>query len=623
MDPFRVIAARDGVVTIDGRGVDGDPWAVLRAELDRHRQAPVPGLPPFQGGAIGYLGYELARHLEDVPAPPADPDDFPDMELMLCDLVVAIDHGARRAVIISSGLPETEPAARRARAAARLGHAARRMAAAAPLAPPATPSAPPRIACDVSREAYETAVRRVIDYILAGDVFQANISQRFVAELPAGLGPLDLFRRLRGQPRALLRAPLASATSRIVSTSPERFLRRDGDRWRPAPSRAPGRAAPRPPRTTRSAAELAASEKDRAENVMIVDLLRNDLSRVCATGSVRGARALRARALRHGAPPGLDRHGAAAAGPRAGRPAARRASPAARSPGRRRSGRWRSSPSSSRPRRGLYCGAIGYLGFDGALDTSIVIRTFAIRGRRVDLPGRRRRGGRLGAGRRVRGDPRQGPRARGRALAVIVVVDNYDSFVHNLARYVRELGWETQVVRCDAVSVDEIAAMEPSHIVLSPGPCTPNEAGVCVPLVRRLGPAIPVLGVCLGHQCIGQAFGGQIVRARRPMHGKASRIRHGGAGVFAGLPDPLSATRYHSLVVGGARPARGARDHRVERGGGDHGACATASIRSSACSSTRSRCSPSTATPCYAASSARRPDRRSQTAHDVSLSHRE
>jgi len=132
---------------------------------------------------------------------------------------------------------------------------------------------------------------------------------------------------------------------------------------------------------------------------------------------------------------------------------------------------------------------------------------------------------------------------------VIVVVDNYDSFVHNLARYVRELGWETRVVRCDAATVDEIAAMEPSHIVLSPGPCTPNEAGVCVPLVRRLGPAIPVLGVCLGHQCIGQAFGGQIVRARRPMHGKASRIRHDGAGVFAGLPDPLSATRYHSLVV--------------------------------------------------------------------------
>ena len=132
---------------------------------------------------------------------------------------------------------------------------------------------------------------------------------------------------------------------------------------------------------------------------------------------------------------------------------------------------------------------------------------------------------------------------------MILVIDNYDSFVHNLARYVRELGFATETVRCDTLSVDQIAARRPSHIVISPGPCTPNEAGVCVPLVRRLGPSIPILGVCLGHQCIGQAFGGQIVRARRPMHGMASRIAHDGAGVFAGLPDPLVGGRYHSLVV--------------------------------------------------------------------------
>ena len=132
---------------------------------------------------------------------------------------------------------------------------------------------------------------------------------------------------------------------------------------------------------------------------------------------------------------------------------------------------------------------------------------------------------------------------------MIVVIDNHDSFVHNLARYVRELGWETEVLRCDAVSVDEVADRAPSHIVISPGPCTPNEAGISVPLVRRMGATTPILGVCLGHQCIGQAFGGQIVRAQRPMHGKASPIAHDGQGLFAGLPDPLRATRYHSLVV--------------------------------------------------------------------------
>ena len=120
---------------------------------------------------------------------------------------------------------------------------------------------------------------------------------------------------------------------------------------------------------------------------------------------------------------------------------------------------------------------------------------------------------------------------------MILVIDNYDSFVHNLARYVRELGFATEVVRSDALSVDQVAARRPSHIVISPGPCTPNEAGVSVPLVRRLGPEIPILGVCLGHQCIGQAFGGQIVRARRPMHGMASRIAHDGEIVAACLGD--------------------------------------------------------------------------------------
>ena len=132
---------------------------------------------------------------------------------------------------------------------------------------------------------------------------------------------------------------------------------------------------------------------------------------------------------------------------------------------------------------------------------------------------------------------------------MILVIDNYDSFVHNLARYLRELGWATRVVRNDEVSLDQIAELNPSHLVLSPGPCTPDQAGLSVEVVRRFGPTVPILGVCLGHQCIGQAYGGRVVRARRPMHGKVSRIRHDGRGLFDGLPNPLRATRYHSLVV--------------------------------------------------------------------------
>jgi anthranilate synthase/aminodeoxychorismate synthase-like glutamine amidotransferase len=132
---------------------------------------------------------------------------------------------------------------------------------------------------------------------------------------------------------------------------------------------------------------------------------------------------------------------------------------------------------------------------------------------------------------------------------MILLLDNYDSFVYNLARYVRELGETPVVHRHDAVTVDDVAAMAPSHIIISPGPCSPAEAGISTEVVRRLGHRIPILGVCLGHQCIGAAYGGEIVRAGQPMHGKTSMIHHRDAGIFRGLPTPFRATRYHSLVI--------------------------------------------------------------------------
>jgi anthranilate synthase/aminodeoxychorismate synthase-like glutamine amidotransferase len=132
---------------------------------------------------------------------------------------------------------------------------------------------------------------------------------------------------------------------------------------------------------------------------------------------------------------------------------------------------------------------------------------------------------------------------------MILLIDNYDSFVYNLARYVRELGQTPLVRRHDAISPEEILGLVPSHIIISPGPCSPSEAGISTDVVRRLGPTIPILGVCLGHQCIGAAYGAEIVRAGRPMHGKTSRIHHSGTDLFTGLPSPFQATRYHSLVI--------------------------------------------------------------------------
>lgn len=131
----------------------------------------------------------------------------------------------------------------------------------------------------------------------------------------------------------------------------------------------------------------------------------------------------------------------------------------------------------------------------------------------------------------------------------LLMIDNYDSFTFNLVQYLQELGAEVRVERNDALAVDAIERLAPQAIVISPGPCTPNEAGVSMAVIERMGRTTPILGVCLGHQSIGQVYGGDVIRAGRIMHGKTSRIRHEGKGVFAGLPDGYEATRYHSLVV--------------------------------------------------------------------------
>ncbi|MDR3086848.1 MAG: aminodeoxychorismate/anthranilate synthase component II [Azoarcus sp.] len=132
---------------------------------------------------------------------------------------------------------------------------------------------------------------------------------------------------------------------------------------------------------------------------------------------------------------------------------------------------------------------------------------------------------------------------------MLLMIDNYDSFTYNLVQYFGELGIDVQVFRNDAITLADIAAKKPSHLVISPGPCAPEQAGVSVAAIREFAGKLPVLGVCLGHQSIGAAFGGKIVHARKPMHGKTSPVRHSGVGVFRGLPDPVVCTRYHSLAI--------------------------------------------------------------------------
>ena len=133
--------------------------------------------------------------------------------------------------------------------------------------------------------------------------------------------------------------------------------------------------------------------------------------------------------------------------------------------------------------------------------------------------------------------------------SMLLLIDNYDSFTYNLAQYFGELGCELLIKRNDEIALEEIAELAPEHICISPGPCTPREAGMSKEIIRRFGPEIPILGVCLGHQCVAEAYGGKVVRAPRLMHGKASMVRHNGSALFSGLPTPFEAGRYHSLVV--------------------------------------------------------------------------
>ncbi len=149
---------------------------------------------------------------------------------------------------------------------------------------------------------------------------------------------------------------------------------------------------------------------------------------------------------------------------------------------------------------------------------------------------------------------------------MVFVLDNYDSFTYNLVQYLGELGAEVEVRRNDQITPEEVEAMHPERIVLSPGPCTPQEAGMTIPLIRHFAGKVPLLGVCLGHQAIGAAFGGKVVRAPHLMHGKTSEVQHDGKTVFSGLPSPMTATRYHSLIVEERKSTRGSGSQRLDNG---------------------------------------------------------
>jgi para-aminobenzoate synthetase component 1 len=368
---------------------DADPFTVLTQLLADFRAERLPGLPPFQGGAAGLFGYDLCHHIERLPRPRHDEFETPDLAVGFYDWVVAFDHGANRAWIISTGFPENELRARRQRAGRRLRQVKRWLSAdpgvgkrAAPPRPDVSPLAPqwpvpgcPGLTSNFDRAGYLVAARRAVEYVHAGDCFQVNLSQRLL--VPSRLAAVELYGRLRRRNAAPFAGYFDLGEFVVASASPERFLWvQNGEvETRPIKGTRPRGAAPE--EDAARARELLASAKDRAENVMIVDLLRNDLGRVCRYGSVRVPAVCRLESyptvhhlvsevrgrLRDGLGPVDLLRAAFPGGSVTGAPKVRAMEIIAEL-----------EPTA----RGPYCGSLGYVGFDGSADTNLLIRTFTV-----------------------------------------------------------------------------------------------------------------------------------------------------------------------------------------------------------------------------------------------------
>lgn len=544
-----------------------NPLHLLREVLGAREPVHVPGLPRFVGGLVGYIGYDVVRFFE--PTVPIQPETaWPEAIFLQTNMLVVFDHAYGRLMLLAIAEEESDMAY----AQTRLDEVEARLKAPLPeRKPEPPPPIPGTMHSNKTREEYLEMVRRAQEYIRAGDIFQVVPSQRLSRKTSAT--PLDIYRALRRlNPSPYMfyfdfGALTSPAPLRLIGASPEVHVRLEGRRAliRPiAGTRPRGKTAAE---DTAIEQELLADPKERAEHVMLVDLARNDLGRVCLNGSVHVSEEMVIERYSHvmhivsqvegELRPDQDAfdllQATFPAGTVSGAPKVRAMQIIQELEGQP---------------RGIYAGVVGYFSYDGSLDTCITLRTLVMHGDTVYIQ--------AGGGVVADSDPEreyQESLNKARALVVaienaegqrkgaesvtptvsrdwrVVLIDNYDSFTYNLAQYLGELGADVRVFRNDAVQVEEIEALQPTHLVISPGPGTPDDAGISNEAIRRLGTRIPTLGVCLGHQCIAAVFGGQVVRAPRLMHGKTSLIHHNGKDLFANLPTPFQATRYHSLIV--------------------------------------------------------------------------
>ncbi len=375
VSPFQMLTCKQGVITLGDKSFQGNPFEVLQQEWQQYSQPRLVDLPPFQGGVAGMLGYELGSYLENVPQSPIDDLELPELILGFYDVVIAWDHEQKRAWVFSSGYPEQDLNKRKQRAQERLswvlGFLAQPLKQLTPFA-----IADQAIVSTFDKQSYEVAVEKVIEYIRAGDIFEVNISQRFSANM-LDVEPFDIYRKLRLNNPAPFAAFLQYEDWVVASASPERFLKLSSKQVQARPIKGTRPRHPDPVIDEANGKELLVSEKDWAENVMIVDLMRNDISRVCLPHTIKVPQlcGLESFATVHHlvsvVEGQLEENKTAIdllkatfpGGSITGAPKIRSMEIIAEI-----------EPTV----RGAYCGSMGYLGFNGDMDLSITIRTFVM-----------------------------------------------------------------------------------------------------------------------------------------------------------------------------------------------------------------------------------------------------
>ncbi|MGY4422014.1 para-aminobenzoate synthetase component 1 [Bradyrhizobium sp. JR6.1] len=375
-EPFSTYLVADGQANWNGAAVTGDPWAVLRSLLARYREAHRPDLPPFQGGAAGFLAYDLNRTLERLPATSIAGLGLPQSILHFYDVVVSFDHRDHRCWIVSTGWPEQDSARRTERACRRADEFASLLAK--PRLPRIImPSTAGGWDSNFGREGFIAAVQRVIELILAGDIFQANIAQCFSARVSPLFDPLTFYCQLRSSNPAPFAAFLRYDKLTIASSSPERFLKLDGRQVETRPIKGTIARSANSDEDRRRAEILLASQKDHAENIMIVDLLRNDLSRVCTDNSIEVAALCNVESYASVHHLVSVVRGALAADQDAVS-LLRACFPGGSVTGVPKVRAMGIIADIEKVAREVYCGSIGFIGFNGHMDTNIAIRTVMI-----------------------------------------------------------------------------------------------------------------------------------------------------------------------------------------------------------------------------------------------------